>query len=127
MLSRVKAGKAFMSLPADEEPVAPAPVRPGSDQVAALSKAGKLLVFPLADMRTLASGRGVIVMGLDKDDALLAVGGFPARRVTVRGTNRNGREIEVALEGEDLARHVMHRARKGVKLAQKMKPTGFGA
>ncbi len=127
MVSRVKAGKAFMSLNADEEPVAPAPLVAGRDQVAALSSAGKLLVFPLADMRTLASGRGVIAMGLDPDDKLMAVGVFPASRVVVRGTNRNGREVDVALEGDALARHVMHRARKGAKLAQKLKLTGFGA
>ncbi|MFO1413844.1 MAG: DNA topoisomerase IV subunit A [Burkholderiales bacterium] len=127
MLARVKAGKAFMSLQPDEEPVAPAPIRAGCDHVAAMAKSGKLLVFPLADMRTLASGRGVIVMGLDDGDALAAVGVFPAKRVVVRGANRNGREIDVVLEGDDLARHMMHRARKGVKLAQKVKFSGFGA
>jgi topoisomerase IV subunit A len=107
--------------------VAPAPLAPGRDQVAALSAAGKLLVFPLADMRTLGSGRGVIVMGLDASDRMLAVGVFPPDRVVVRGTNRNGREVLQTLEGEALARHVMHRARKGAKLVQKLKLTGFGA
>ena len=125
MVSRVKAGKAFMSLPPDEEPLAPAPLEPGCDPVAALSASGKLLTFPLADMRTLASGRGVIVMGLDAGDTMLAVAVVPATRSVVRGTNRNGRTVDVVLEGEALARHAMHRARKGVKLAQKLKLTGF--
>jgi topoisomerase IV subunit A len=127
MVSRVRPGKAFMSMPADEEPLAPALLRAGADHVAALSASGKLLVFALAEMRTLASGRGVIVMGLDAGDPLLAVGVFPAKRVVVRGTNRNGREIDVALEGDALARHLMHRARKGARLAQKVKITGFGS
>jgi hypothetical protein len=37
-----------------------------------------------------------------------------------------GREIDVVLEGDALAKHVLHRARKGSKIAQKVRATGFG-
>ena len=126
MVSRVKGGKAFMTLTPVEEPVAPVALAPGLDRVAALSANGKLLVFGLDEMREVPRGRGVIVMALDAGDKLLAVGLATARRVVVRGTNRVGREIDVALEGDALARHVLRRARKGSRLAQKLRATGFG-
>jgi topoisomerase-4 subunit A len=125
MVSRVKAGKAFMTLEADEEPVAPVLLTPGRTHVAALAGNGKLLVFELAEMREIPRGRGLIVMALDPGDKLVAVGLAAATRVGLRGTNRNGREIEVALEGDTLAKHVLRRARKGYKIAQKIKATGF--
>ena len=126
MVSRVKAGKAFMTLPPDEEPVAPALLRAGLTRVAALATNGKLLVFDLSEMREMPRGRGVIVMGLDPKERLLAVGLATPDRVVVRGTNRVGREIDVALEGDALAKHVLHRARKGSKIVQKIRATGFG-
>ena len=73
-----------------------------------------------------AGGRGVIVMGLDDGATLSAVALMRPGLVVVRGTGRGGREVDLALEGDALARHVMRRARKGAKLAQKLKPTGFG-
>jgi topoisomerase-4 subunit A len=95
------------------------------DHVAALSSGGKLLVFALDEMRTMPRGRGVIVMGLDRDEKLQAVGLATARRVVVRGTNRVGRETTVAVEGDELAKHALHRARKGCKLGARLKPVGF--
>ena len=125
MVSRVKAGKAFMTLGADETPLAPVPLAAGLDHVAALSSKGRLLVFALAEMREMPRGRGVIVMGLDPGEALAAVALVPARRVVLQGTNRLGRPTPYVLEGEELARHVLHRARKGALLPKRMKVTGF--
>ena len=104
----------------------PVPLAPGLTQVAALASNGKLLVFGLDEVRVSGGGRGVIVMGLDDGATLAAVALARPGRVVVRGTNRAGREIDVALDGDALARHVLRRARKGVKLVQKLKPTGFG-
>ena len=125
MVSRVKAGKAFMTLDADETPLAPVPLAAGLDHVAALSSKGRLLVFALAEMREMPRGRGVIVMGLDPGEALAAVALVPARRIVLQGTNRLGRPTPYVLEGEELARHVLHRARKGALLPKRMKVTGF--
>ena len=126
MVSRVKAGKAFMTMTSEESPLAPVALVPGATQVAALASNGKLLVFDLAEVRVSAGGRGVIVMGLDDGATLSAVALMRPGLVVVRGTGRGGREVDLALEGDALARHVMRRARKGAKLAQKLKPTGFG-
>ena len=125
MVSRVKAGKAFMTLEPDEEPIAPVPLAPNLTHVAALSSRGRLLVFGLDEMREVPRGRGVIVMGLNEDERLLAVGLNDGRKVILQGSNRSGRAVVAVLEGEDLARHVLRRARKGSLVEKRIKPTGF--
>jgi topoisomerase-4 subunit A len=125
MVSRPRSGRAFMTLEPEEEPIAPVALAPGLDHVAALSSRGRLLVFPLAEMREVPRGRGVIVIGLDGEERLVAIGLATAGRVVVQGTNRLGRAVSVALEGEALARHLHRRARKGALAAPKIKLTGF--
>ena len=88
---RSEAGKAFMTLEPDEEPIAPVALAAGLDHVAALSSRGRLLVFPLAEMREVPRGRGVIIMGLDGEETLEIVGLATARKVILLGTNRLGR------------------------------------
>jgi topoisomerase-4 subunit A len=125
MVSRPRAGKTFMTLNADEEPVLPVVLAPGFDHVAALSSRGRLLVFPLAEMREVPRGRGVIIIGLDGEEKLVAVGLATASKVVLQGTNRLGRAVTTALEGEALAKHLHRRARKGSLVAPKIKVTGF--
>ncbi|MCL4763643.1 MAG: DNA topoisomerase IV subunit A, partial [Burkholderiales bacterium] len=125
MLSRQRGGKAFMTLEPGEEPVAPVPLAEGLDHVATLASNGKLLVFPVAEMREVPRGRGVIMMRLDDGQSLLAVALVPPTRVAVRGTNRVGRVVDVVLEGDALAKHLLPRARKGALVASKLKIAGF--
>jgi len=125
MMSRQKAGKAFMTLAADEVPIPPEALAPGLDSVAALSSRGRLLVFGIDEMREVPRGRGVIIIGLDGDERLVAVGLSSARRLVLQGVNRAGRTVTATLEGDELARHRLRRARKGSLVAHRMKPTGF--
>ncbi len=125
MVSRQRAGKAFMTLEPDEAPLAPVALAAGFDHVAALSSRGRLLVFPLAEMREVPRGRGVIIIGLDRDEKLAAIGLATGRRVALQGTNRLGRSVVAAIEGDALARHLLRRARKGSLVGQKIKVTGF--
>jgi topoisomerase IV subunit A len=127
MVSRVKAGKAFMTLQENEEPLAPVAVSPGLDCVSALSAKGKLLVFSMEEMREVPKGRGVIVMGLDRGEKLIAVGLTTRSRVVVHGTNRIGKPTAAVIEGDELAKHLLHRARKGCLVARKMKLVGLGS
>jgi topoisomerase-4 subunit A len=124
MVSRVKAGKAFMTMDAEDTPLRPVPLVEGLDHVAALSAKGKLLVFPLDQMRAMPRGRGVMIMRLDDDDRLDAVALVSAGRVALRGTQR-GKGAVVTIEGDELARHKLHRARKGYLLSRRFKPNGF--
>ena len=125
MLSRVKAGKTFMTLEPGEEPLMPVPLSAARDHVAALSSNGRLLVFGLDEMREVPRGRGVIIMGLDRGERLVAVALTGASRVVVQGTNRAGRTISAVIEGDELAKHVLRRARKGSLVGRRIKSTGF--
>jgi topoisomerase-4 subunit A len=125
MVSRQRGGRTFMTMEPDEEPVGPVALAPAADHVAALSSNGKLLVFPLAEMREVPRGRGVIILRLDDKESLLAVALTTGTRVVVRGTNRLGRTVDLAVEGEALAKHLLPRARKGALVAPKLKVVGF--
>jgi topoisomerase-4 subunit A len=75
-------------------------------------------------MREVPKGRGVIVMGLDRDEKLIAVGLTSSTKVVVHGTNRVGKVTAVVIEGDALAKYLLHRARKGSLIALKVKPIG---
>ncbi len=127
MVSRQRAGKTFITLERDEEPIAPVALVPELDHVAALSSRGRLLVFPLAEMREVPRGRGVIIIGLDGEEKLVAVALATSSKVVLHGNNRVGRPVTVALEGEALAKHLLRRARKGSLVASKLKVMGFAS
>ncbi len=125
MLSRVKGGKAFMTLDAGEVPIAPVPLAAGLDHVAALSSGGRLLVFPLEEMREVPRGRGVIVMALDTGETLVAVALVRGDRVVLEGTNRLGRADRQVIEGDELAKHLLRRARRGALVPKRLKVRGI--
>ncbi|MEX0958532.1 MAG: DNA topoisomerase IV subunit A [Burkholderiales bacterium] len=124
MVSNRRAGREFMSVDAGETPVAPFMYEesPGN-YVAALSGNGRLLLFPIAELKVLSKGRGMIVMGLDTNEKLLAVAVSDQRTLTVFGiAQRSGKEKEVTISGDKLAHHVGKRARMGRVLPEKLKP-----
>ena len=87
LLAKKRGGKEFMTLEPGEEPLPPfqfheAPAK----YVAALSEQGRLLLFSIAEMRELAKGRGVIIMGLEKGEKLVAVAVSDQRKLTVIGS-----------------------------------------
>jgi topoisomerase-4 subunit A len=71
LVSRQKAGKAFMTLGKGDVLLPPANVANGS-LVAALGSNGKLLLFPISEMKALSSGKGVIILGLNAGETLMA-------------------------------------------------------
>ncbi|MBI2961178.1 MAG: DNA topoisomerase IV subunit A [Betaproteobacteria bacterium] len=126
MMSARRAGRDFMTIEENETPLAPFLYEeaPGN-RVAALAGEGRLLVFDIGEMRQLARGRGVIVMGLEGGDSLVAVGVFAGRSLSVQGVGRGGREKEIEISGAKLEHHLGHRARMGRVLPEKLKPTGL--
>jgi len=126
MVSRIKGGKAFMSLDEGDEPLNPRPLVDKASAIACLSAQGKLLVFGLDEIKTLSGGgRGVILMDLEKNEKLLAALPITQRGVVVHGTGRGGKPQEVALSASGLANHIGKRARKGKALESKLKPVGL--
>ncbi|MBT9614312.1 MAG: DNA topoisomerase IV subunit A [Burkholderiales bacterium] len=126
MVSRIKAGKAFMTLDEADEPLAPRIVFDNTNAIACLSEKGRLLVFGLDEIKTLSGGgRGVILMDLDKNEKLLATQTLSKRGVIVTGAGRGGKVQEVLLSASGLAAHVGKRARKGKALEAKIKPSAL--
>ena len=107
MASRQKGGKLLMTLESGEQVLPPARIQKGGQRyVASVSSGDKLLVFPLGEVKQMAKGRGVILMGLEKNESLKLVGVF-ADTLTLKGVRR-GRTVEEAPQFE-----VAKRARKG--------------
>ena len=124
LLSRQRGGKQFITLDEDQEPIRPVIVDAATDHlIASASAKGRLLVFEAAEIKAQpAGGRGVILMGLDDDEAMVAVCTFGAAGLVVRGNAaKSGKPLEVALGQGELQRYVGHRARKGLLLAPRMR------
>ena len=122
MSSRVKAGKAYMTLDAGDVPLPPRLLNPQASALACLSGKGRLLVFGLSELKTMSSGRGMILMELEASEKLVAAQPISQRGVTVVGTGRGGKTQEVNLSATGLAPHIGKRARKGKALESKIKP-----
>jgi topoisomerase-4 subunit A len=99
--SRGKAGKAFLTLDGGERPLAPLPLGQ-AEEVVALSSDGRALVFPVADVKVMAKGKGV---------KLIEVSG--RQRLTTLATVIDG--ATWVLKPDRLAACRSHRGGKGRK------------
>jgi topoisomerase-4 subunit A len=116
LVSRQRAGKTFLSLEPGEHVLPPNVVAASHTRVACLARGGRLLVFPLAELKRQANGgRGLTLMDVDAKDPLLSVTTC-ADALKVLGANR-GKAKEEVLKGAALAGHEGRRARKGHKVA----------
>jgi topoisomerase-4 subunit A len=126
MVSNRRAGREFMSVEEGETPVTPCAYEEAAgNHVVALAGEGRLLAFNISEMRAMTKGRGVILMGLEKGEKLIAAAVTPLSSVTVTGIGRAGKEKTLEIKGEKLRHHVGHRARMGRVLPEKLKPTGL--
>jgi topoisomerase-4 subunit A len=121
--SRMKAGKAMISLPAGAEPVMPAPILSGdADTIVCVTSEGYLLAFPLAELPELSKGKGNKLINI------------PPKRLKAGDENmvgmvvKGGREDILVWAGQrylrmgdrDLEHYRGDRAKRGRKL-----PRGF--
>jgi topoisomerase-4 subunit A len=115
LVARQRGGKAFLTLEAGEQPLPPALASAGSldDQVACLSASGRLLVFPLSDLKLQPNGgRGLTLMDLEPPDSLASVAVF-SHSLRIEGTGRGGKARDETLKGAALGLYLGKRARKG--------------
>ncbi|MGZ8197190.1 MAG: DNA topoisomerase IV subunit A [Burkholderiales bacterium] len=124
LLTRIRAGKAFMTIQEGEEVLRPALVPDDAEMAVTLSAHGRMLLFVADELKELARGRGVTLMGLDDGEKMVAVGFGGPKAVTVIGKSRSGAEKTVRVSGDDLQKHIVHRARKGCLLPGKITPVG---
>ena len=85
--------------------------------MATLSASGRLLVFPLDELKHQPKGgRGLTLMDLDARESLLSVAAF-ANALRLLGSGRGGKAKDELLKGAALAAYVGRRARKGWAVA----------
>jgi topoisomerase IV subunit A len=112
-----KAGKAFLTVKPDEAPMLPVALPADGEGFAVVgSSNGRLLAFPAKEVKVLSNGgQGVVLMQLEEGERLSGVGYTTGAPVTVvvdgKGT--------VTLRGEEWAKYILHRARKGYQLPKK--------
>jgi topoisomerase-4 subunit A len=122
MVSRVRAGKSFITLDEGDEPLAPRIINDDAGAIACLSEKGRMLVFDRNEIKAQSGGgRGVIFMDLDPGEKLVAALPINQRGVLVAGIVR-GKASDVPLAGAGLSIHFGKRARKGRLLESKIKP-----
>ncbi|MCE3603232.1 DNA topoisomerase IV subunit A [Massilia sp. P8910] len=122
MVSRLKGGKAFITLDDGAVPLPPRVIAANASAVACLTEKGKLLVFGMDELKTLTNGgRGVTLIELEDKEKLLAVQPISQKGVTVHGTWAGEKPRAVDLSASGLAVHFGKRARKGKALVARIK------
>ena len=123
LVSRQKAGKSFMSIEDGISLLDPVVVGDAS-LIVAIGSAGKLLAFPLSEMKELSGGKGVIVLGMADNEEMLSVitiGENNALKLT--GAGRGDKVHEHNIKWGDLQAYISRRAKKGLLVPVKFKVT----
>ncbi|MCB8748695.1 DNA topoisomerase IV subunit A [Rhodoferax sp. U2-2l] len=124
MVSKFKAGKAFVTVNEGEVLCAPSVVAcdagsapwPAATHVACASTGGRILTFELSELKTMANGgRGLMLIDLEDKDTLAGACAYN-RSVRIDGIGRGGKVRDETLEIRSLNNARAARARKG-KLA----------
>jgi topoisomerase-4 subunit A len=123
MISKNKAGKALLTLPANAQVLPPQPVAQfATDYLVAVSNEGRLLVFPLRDLPELAKGKGNKIINIPASRA--ASGEEIMVSAVVIGAEDTllvfSGKRKLKLKGSDLEHYQGERGRRGNKL-----PRGF--
>ncbi|NCX39988.1 MAG: DNA topoisomerase IV subunit A [Burkholderiaceae bacterium] len=125
MITRNKAGKSFVGLDkktAGDAPLGAAKVGEGMRQVACLSENGRLLVFPLDELKRLPTGgKGVILMGLDPKEFMRSAIAVGTDGASYSGLGRGGKPTDTHLDTKTLKGFAGNRARKGHLVEPRLK------
>jgi len=112
-LTRQRAGKQFVTVDEGERVLLPAIIPPDAKEVAALSGEGRLLVFPLDEVKELASGgRGVMAIRLHEGEAMLALQPV-GDAIRIDAVGRGDKRVTLAIEAKAVEHYRGARARTG--------------
>ncbi|MBT0568816.1 DNA topoisomerase IV subunit A [Curvibacter sp. CHRR-16] len=112
MVSRQKAGKAFVTCQVGETLCAPS-LAAGATQVACASVGGRILTFDITELKVQPNGgRGLMLLDLEDKDSLAGAAAY-TRSVRLQGLGRGGKEREETLEIRSLNNAKAARGRKG--------------
>ena len=120
MIARNKAGKAFLTLDKGEKPLPPAPVIGNS--VAVLTQGGRLLLFPLAELKEMAKGKGLMLIDLTKNDEVVGIAVSGGETLLIGGSGRGGKIVRQPLDARAQVAFRGARARRGQEIPFKLKP-----
>ncbi len=123
MIARNKAGKAFLALDKGEKPLLPAPAT--GHTVAVLTLGGRLLLFPLAELKEMAKGKGLMLIDLAKNDEVVGVTVTAGQTLRIGGNGRGGKLVEQPLDSRAQAGFQGNRARRGQEIPFKLKPVSL--
>jgi len=131
LLSRQRAGKAFVSLGEGETVCAPShvggssgsqPLAPAT-HVCCASTGGRILTFEIGELKAMANGgRGLMLIDLEPRDTLAGAAAY-TRSVRIEGVGRGGKDREETLEIRSLNNARAARARKGKAADLGFKPS----
>ncbi len=112
-VTRQRAGKQFMALDEGEALLPPVVIPAATHEVAALSAEGRLLVFPLEEVKELAAGgKGVMAIRLHEGEAMLGI--VPAEAgVKVAAVGRGDKRTTLSVAPSALEHYRGARARTG--------------
>ncbi len=144
MISRQKAGKAFITVGEGETVCKPSPLEIFirntalpvientqfaiksivATHVACASSGGRILTFEVTELKAMTGGgRGLMLIDLDAKDTLAGAAAY-SRSIKIFGIGRGGKEREEQLEIRSLNNARAARARKGKAADLGFKPTG---
>jgi topoisomerase-4 subunit A len=123
MVARNKAGKAFLTLEKGEKPLPPAPVI--GDTAAVITQGGRLLLFPLAELKEMAKGKGLMLIDLAKNDEVVGVAVTGGETLLIGGSGRGGKPAQQLLDARTQAAFRGTRARRGLEIPFKLKPVSL--
>ncbi|MBC7916252.1 MAG: DNA topoisomerase IV subunit A [Rhodoferax sp.] len=141
MISRQKAGKAFVGVGEGETQCrpslvagaqgkvtvagTPAAVVAPATHVACASTGGRILTFEISELKTMANGgRGLMLIDLEAKDTLAGAAAY-TRSVRIDGIGRGGKERDETLEIRSLNNARAARGRKGKAADLGFKPTAI--
>jgi len=117
--ARNRAGKTVLRLPAGARLLPPQPVQAyAHDLLAAVTTAGRLLIFPIRELPQMARGKGNKIIGIpasrvsSREEYVVAVAVVPAEAALVVHAGKR----HLTLKGADLEHYLGERGRRGNKL-----------
>jgi topoisomerase-4 subunit A len=129
MMSRLKAGKAFISCGEGEVVCRPSPAnvppQAPATHVACASAGGRILTFEIGELKPMSNGgRGLMLIDLEAKDTLAGAAAY-TRSVKISGIGRGGKERDEVLEIRSLNNAKAGRGRKGKAADLGFKPTSI--
>ncbi len=114
LVTRQRAGKQFVSVDEGEALVECMLVPAGAAEVAALSGEGRLLVFPLEEVKELAGGgKGVIAIKLHAGEKMLGIRTCSGEGFRIAAVGRGDKRTTLTVKPDALAHYRGARARTG--------------